>query len=125
MPLTGDRTFLGFGFGAIQAGLFLLEAFHSGAFRRLVVAEVAGEVVSALRANGGLFGVNIAHPGKIGRETLGPVEAEDPAEGAPRERLVAAVGLCRPLGAEAGGGRPQGPRGPSLLHGATGREPPQ
>ena len=27
MALTGHRTFVGFGFGAIQAGLFLYEAF--------------------------------------------------------------------------------------------------
>ena len=30
------RTFVGFGFGAIQAGLFLYEAQQSGAFTRLV-----------------------------------------------------------------------------------------
>jgi len=40
MPLSGKRTFVGFGFGPIQAGLFLYEAFLSGAFRRLVVAGV-------------------------------------------------------------------------------------
>ena len=32
-------TFVGFGFGAIQAGLFLYEAYRSGNFGRLVVAE--------------------------------------------------------------------------------------
>jgi mannitol-1-phosphate 5-dehydrogenase len=116
MPLTGDRTFLGFGFGAIQAGLFLLEAFHSGAFRRLVVAEVAGEVVSALRANGGLFGVNIAHPGKIGRETLGPVEAGDPADGASRERLVAAVEEAAEIATAIPSVRYYASSGPGSLH---------
>jgi len=40
MPLTGSKTFVGFGFGAIQAGLFLYEAYQSGNFGRLVVAEV-------------------------------------------------------------------------------------
>ncbi len=39
MTLTGNRTYVGFGFGAIQAGLFLYEAFQSGNFGRLVVAE--------------------------------------------------------------------------------------
>ena len=62
MPLTGRRTFVGFGFGAIQSGLFLYEAFHSGAFRRLVVAEVLPEVVEAVRREGGSFCVNIAQP---------------------------------------------------------------
>ena len=46
MALTGDRTYVGFGFGAIQSGLFLYEAYRSGKFQRLVVAEVIPEVVS-------------------------------------------------------------------------------
>jgi hypothetical protein len=46
-------TFVGFGFGPIQAGLFLAEAFQlSGAFHRLVVAEVVPAVVAAVRAAG-------------------------------------------------------------------------
>ena len=48
-----DRTFVGFGFGAIQAGLFLHEAHRAGRFRRLVVAEVVPEVVAAVRRSGG------------------------------------------------------------------------
>ena len=39
---TPAKTFVGFGFGAIQGGLFLYEAFRSGKFGRLVVAEVTG-----------------------------------------------------------------------------------
>ena len=91
MALTGDRTFVGFGFGAIQAGLFLYEAFQSGAFGRLVVAEVMPEVVHAVRRSGGLFAVNIAHPDRIQAATVGPVAIEDPAVAADRERLIAAV----------------------------------
>ena len=44
---TLTKTFVGFGFGAIQGGLFLYEAFRSGQFRRLVVAEVVPEVVAS------------------------------------------------------------------------------
>lgn len=54
------RTFVGFGFGAIQGGLFLYEAFRSGKFERLVVAEVVPEVVAAVRRAQGRFRVNIA-----------------------------------------------------------------
>ena len=54
------RTFVGFGFGAIQGGLFLYEAFRSGKFGRLVVAEVVPEVVAAVRRAQGRFRVNIA-----------------------------------------------------------------
>src|SRR5262245_41940301 len=116
MALTGDRTFVGFGFGAIQAGLFLHEAFHSGAFRRLVVAEVAPELVAALRKAGGIFGVNIAHPDRIERETLGPVEAEDPATGAGRERLVAAVAEAAEIATAIPSVRYYASAGPGSLH---------
>ena len=57
MPPARDRTFVGFGFGAIQGGLFLHEAFRTGCFRRLVVAEVLPAVVQALRKAGGCFAV--------------------------------------------------------------------
>jgi hypothetical protein len=49
------RTFVGFGFGPIQAGLFLAEAQSLGNFRRLVVAEVQADVVDgSARRNGAL-----------------------------------------------------------------------
>jgi mannitol-1-phosphate 5-dehydrogenase len=54
------RTFVGFGFGVIQGGLFLHEAFRSGNFGRLVVAEVVTEVVAAVRRAQGRFRINIA-----------------------------------------------------------------
>jgi mannitol-1-phosphate/altronate dehydrogenase len=54
------RTFVGFGFGAIQGGLFLHEAFRSQNFKRLVVAEVVPEVVAAVRRSKGSYRVNVA-----------------------------------------------------------------
>jgi len=54
------RTFVGFGFGPIQAGLFLYEAYRSGNFDRLVVAEIKPETITALRRDGGTYRVNIA-----------------------------------------------------------------
>lgn len=91
MGLSGSKTFVGFGFGAIQAGLFLYEAQQSGAFGRLVVAEVMPDVVTTLRGAGGMFGVNIAHSDRIERAQVGPVALEDPAEAPDRERLIAAI----------------------------------
>jgi mannitol-1-phosphate 5-dehydrogenase len=91
MALTGSRTFVGFGFGAIQSGLFLYEAYQSGAFGRLVVAEVMPEIVAALRASGGMFGVNIAHDDHIERTQVGPIALENPAIAEDRERLFVAV----------------------------------
>ena len=49
MTLAGRRTFVGFGFGPIQTGLFLSEAFASCRFGRLVVAEVMADLVAAIR----------------------------------------------------------------------------
>lgn len=91
MPLSGTRTFVGFGFGAIQAGLFLYEAQQSGNFGRLIVAEVLPEVVQAVRDAGGLVTVNIAHAAGVEAAQIGPVELLNPAEAADRARLIEAV----------------------------------
>ena len=91
MPLTGKRTFVGFGFGAIQSGLFLYEAFHSGAFGRLVVAEVLPEVVQAVRQEGGSFCVNIARHDRVETVCIGPVEIYNPAVEADRAALRSAI----------------------------------
>jgi mannitol-1-phosphate 5-dehydrogenase len=91
MPLTGTRTFVGFGFGAIQSGLFLYEAFRSGAFRRLVVAEVLPEVVQAVRQAGGFFCVNIAHCDRVESACIGPIEIYNPAVETDRAAILAAV----------------------------------
>jgi len=91
MSLSGTRTLVGFGFGAIQAGLFLYEAFRSGAFKRLVVAEVMPDVVAAVKHNGGRYALNIVHPQGMECVQVGPVELVDPNHASDRERLVDAV----------------------------------
>lgn len=91
MPLTGKYTFVGFGFGAIQSGLFLYEAFHSGAFRRLVVTEVVPEVVAAVGREEGYFCVNIALRDRVESSRVGPVEIYDPAVEADRQATLAAI----------------------------------
>ena len=85
-------TFVGFGFGAIQGGLFLYEAFRSGKFRRLVVAEVVPEVVEAVRGAGGRFRLNIAtRTGIVVQEVTG-VEIFNPA--VPADALALADALA-------------------------------
>jgi mannitol-1-phosphate 5-dehydrogenase len=98
MPLSGTRTYVGFGFGAIQAGLLLYEAFQSGAYQRLVVSEVLPDTVSALRRAKGRYTVNIAHLDRIAQAPVGPVAIENPAEAADRERLVEAVAASESVG---------------------------
>ena len=50
----------GFGFGPIQAGLFVNEAFKSTNFERIVVAEIDRQLVDAVRDNNGKYFVNVA-----------------------------------------------------------------
>jgi mannitol-1-phosphate 5-dehydrogenase len=91
MALKGHRTFVGFGFGAIQAGLFFYEAFRSGGFARLVVAEVEPDSVASIRRNAGCYAVNIAHSDRVEAARVGPVQIENPAFAADIARLVDAV----------------------------------
>jgi len=89
-------TFVGFGFGPIQAGLFLVEAFAAGNFDRLVVAEVVPEVVAAVR-QAGRFTVNVGHADHISALTVAPVELYNPAEAGDRVQLVEAVAQASEL----------------------------
>lgn len=89
--MEGGRTFVGFGFGAIQSGLFAYEAWRSGAFGRIVVAEVMPEVVAAVRSSRGYYGLNIAAMDGIRSCTVGPIEILNPRDGADRARLIEAV----------------------------------
>ena len=91
MALTGKRTFVGFGLGPIQAGLFLYEAYHCGSFGRLVAGEVLPEVVSAVRRTGGRYSLNIAHRDRVEICTVGPVEIYNPASPVDVQELVEAV----------------------------------
>jgi mannitol-1-phosphate 5-dehydrogenase len=94
MTLAGRRTFVGFGFGPVQTGLFLSEAFASGRFGRLVVAEVMPDVVAAIKRAEGWFSVNIAHPDRVEAVTTGPVEMAGTASGPDRGLLVQAVAMA-------------------------------
>lgn len=85
------KVFVGFGFGAIQGGLFLYEAFYSGRFGRFVVAEVMPEIVRAVRQARGRYRVNVATAAGIERHEISGVEIFNPRDPADREMLVEAV----------------------------------
>lgn len=82
---------MGVGFGAIQAGLFLYEAFKSGNFKRLVVAEVVPDVVESIRRSGGRYCANIAGQKGITHAEITGVEIYNPLDAEDRKKLVAAV----------------------------------
>lgn len=88
---SGKATFTGFGFGAIQSGLFAYEAFSSGRFSRIVIAEVVPEVVHAVRANGGCFSVNIAGRAGISSAIIKGVDIYNPRDPGDRAKLLDAV----------------------------------
>lgn len=91
MALTGTKTFVGFGFGAIQSGLFLYEAFQSGNFKRLVVAEVVPELVSAIRSENNQYCLNIAFNDRVEKALIGPIEILNPSVGSDRQILIEAI----------------------------------
>jgi mannitol-1-phosphate 5-dehydrogenase len=74
-----EHTFVGFGFGPIQAGLFAKEAFQSGNFRRIVVAEIDPRLVDAVRSNQGTYYVNVARSDRIETVRIDGVELLNPA----------------------------------------------
>ncbi|MCU0782850.1 MAG: hypothetical protein MUF81_02145 [Verrucomicrobia bacterium] len=90
MPVP-PRTFVGFGFGAIQGGLFLYEAHRSGNFARLVVAEVVPEVVEAIRRSGGRYRVNVATRTGIEVHEVSKVEIYNPLVPGDAAKLATAL----------------------------------
>ncbi len=97
MSLTGKHTFVGFGLGAIQTGLFLYEAQSSGNFGRLVVAEVMPETIHRVRENHGFLTVNIAYPDHIEAVQVGPVEVLNPAVASDRQSLVQSLASAQEI----------------------------
>ena len=86
-----NGVFVGFGFGAIQAGLFAAEAYRSGRFARLVVAEIRPDVVQAIRCAGGRYRVNLATRSGLEVREVAGIEIFNPNDPADRVALVTAV----------------------------------
>jgi mannitol-1-phosphate 5-dehydrogenase len=86
-----EHIFTGFGFGPIQAGLFAKEAFQSGNFRRIVVAEIDQRLVDAVRSNGGTYYVNVAGSDGIETVRIDGVELFNPTNPADSAALRAAM----------------------------------
>ncbi len=97
MSSPGCRTFVGFGLGAIQSGLFLYEAQAAGCFDRLVAAEVVPDTVRQVRDNGGFITVNIAHRDHIEAARVGPVEVLNPVVEEDRRTLVEAIAAAQEI----------------------------
>ena len=86
-----ENSFVGFGFGAIQSGLFLNEAYRADPTRMLFVAEVVPEIVASLRNSGGVFTLNIAHHDRVEHSEIRNIRIENPNSAQDRERLIEAI----------------------------------
>lgn len=86
-----EHLFAGFGFGPIQSGLFAAEAFKSGCFKRIVIAEVDSMLVGALRTNHGRYVVNVASFDGIRTEQIDGIECFNPAVEQDRRELINAL----------------------------------
>ena len=83
-----SKTFVGFGFGAIQGGLFLPEAFKSGNFSRLVVSEIEPDSVNQIRQAGGSYSCNVAEADHKRVEEITGLEILNPLVPADRENWL-------------------------------------
>ena len=86
-----EHILTGFGFGPIQAGLFVAEAFASGNFSRIVIAEIDQELVDALRASGGSYYVNVAGSESIEVQKTEDIEIYNPNIEEDREKILEAL----------------------------------
>jgi len=88
----GEHVFCGFGFGPIQGGLFAAEAFQSGNFSRIVVAEIDRRLVEAVKTNNGSYCVNVAKADGIESVEIDNVELLDPNIPQDRQLLSEVLG---------------------------------
>jgi len=89
--MMAKHVFTGFGFGPIQGGLFVKEAFQSGNFRRIVVSEIDAELVNAVRANKGSYYINVAKSDGIEILQIDNIELLNPDVTADRRILLQAL----------------------------------
>jgi len=87
-----EHVFVGFGFGPIQGGLFVAEAFKSGNFSRIVIAEIDQDLVDSVRANNGTYFINVASNNGIETQKIDHIEMLNPTVEADRKKLILALG---------------------------------
>lgn len=88
-----EHIFTGFGFGPIQSGLFANEAFNSGNFKRIVIAEIDQRLVDAVRANNGCYYINVAESDCVETFKIEGIEIYNPANDADRAKLIEAISV--------------------------------
>lgn len=75
-----NKTFLGFGLGAIQSGLMLMKAVKSGNFKRYVILEVKERIVAEIRDAGNYVVVNTSTKNGIDKLRIENIEIYNPID---------------------------------------------
>ena len=88
---SNERTFLGFGLGAVQSGLMLFEAYKSGNFNRYVILEVNKDIVEAVRKNGNKIIVNTAKKDGIIKSVISEFEIYNPSDPSDYKNIITAI----------------------------------
>ncbi len=88
------KTFLGFGLGAIQSGLMLMEAVKSGNFERFVILEVNGKLVDEIRNNGNSIVLNTATNNGIIKFNISHIEIYNPTDLKDLEKIKEAISVA-------------------------------
>lgn len=86
-----DHVFVGFGFGPIQSGLFASEAFNSGNFKRIVIAEIDQSLVETVGNNNGTYYVNVATDDGIVVEQIEGIEIFNPMIEDDKKEIIKAL----------------------------------
>lgn len=88
-----NHIFTGFGFGPLQAGLFVNEAFKSGNFSRISISEVDQKLVDAVRTNNGTYYINVASSTGIECVKIVGIEIYNPSNDDDRLKLIEALSV--------------------------------
>ena len=91
MTFSGSRRLVGLGFGAIEAGLFVYEAYRAGDYAPPLVIDVRADLVAGLRAEGGHFRVNIARTDRVDVVEVGPMIVADSTVASEADLIVEAI----------------------------------
>ncbi len=91
MTFSGSRRLVGLGFGAIQAGLFVYEAYRTDDYSPPLVIDVRADLVAGLRADGGHFRINIARSDRVDVVDVGPVNVADSTVASEADLIVEAI----------------------------------
>ncbi len=85
------KIFLGFGLGAIQSGLMLMEAVKSGNFGRFIILEVNGALVEEIKSSGNSIVINTATNDGIIKFTIPNIEIYNPTDSKDLSKIQEAI----------------------------------